>query len=98
MLDPVSQTVLFAGLVRVGFPGGVGVGGGSPPPLSPSPPPPPQEIINNERVNIFKNLIIYFCKYNLFSDNFKALSDCFALQCHDVGARNLICKINMNLS
>ena len=79
MLDPVSQTVLFAGLVSVGFPGGVGAGGGSPPPLSPSPPPPPQEIINNERVNIFKNLIIYVYKYSLFSNNFKALSDCFAL-------------------
>ena len=46
----------------------------------------------------FKNLIIYVCKYSLFSNNFKALSDCFALQCHDVRARNLICKINMNLS
>ena len=98
MLDPVSQTVLFAGLVRVGFPGGVGAGGGSPPPLSPSPPPPPQEIINSERVNIFKNCIIELCKYSLFSNNFKALSDCFALQCNDVCSRNLIGQINMDLS
>ena len=35
ILVPVSQTVLSAGLAKVGFPGGVGGGGGSPPPLSP---------------------------------------------------------------
>ena len=98
ILAPVSQTVLSAGLVKVGFPGGVGGGGGSPPPLSPSPPPPPQEIISNERVNIFRNFIIELCKYSLFSNNFKALSDCFALQCHYVCSRNLISKINMDLS
>ena len=98
ILVPVSQTVLSAGLVKVGFPGGVGGGGGSPPPLSPSPPPPPQEIMSNERVNIFRNFIIQICKYSFFSNNFKALSDSFALQCHDVCSCDLICKINMDLS
>ena len=34
----------------------------------------------------------------LFSNNFKALSDCFALQCNDVRSCNLIGQINMDLS